>query len=208
MALPGGCSLQGCGGEVRDDPDLHKEQAHRLQPDFTQHDLCEDRDRRRLLGNSWRKGVASFLFGVVLKHGVFVVPTAEQAASASAGVQAKSRHEAIECAHALQLPLTRVKRPTVEGVSPPLDMWEHWRSSCRLTPLALQQQPLETALEVVLDILSTAEAGSLAAYRQIVLSGIETLVSGNRSLVRVSAKACGTHLSPHRTSAFSGCCFP
>ena len=53
-------------------PPFLKEQAHHLPVDFSKHDLCTDRDRHRLLGNSWHKGVASFLFKIVLEHGMFV----------------------------------------------------------------------------------------------------------------------------------------
>ena len=52
--------------------------ARHLTADFTQRESCEDRDRRRLLGNSWRGGGVSSLFNVVLKHGMFASPQAAQ----------------------------------------------------------------------------------------------------------------------------------
>ena len=58
-------------------PVFLKEQAHHLPADFTRHDLCSDRDRHRLLDNSWHKGVASGLFKTVLEHGMFVVENSD-----------------------------------------------------------------------------------------------------------------------------------
>ena len=88
-------------------PPFLTEQARHLPVDFSKHDLCTDRDRRRLLGNSWHKGVASFLFKIVLEHGVFVVE--DPGAQPSDPSQCSSVRETFAWVRGLQFPITTLE---------------------------------------------------------------------------------------------------
>ena len=144
-------------GKLEVAPPFLKEQAHHLPVDFTKHDLCSDRDRHRLLGNSWHKGVAAFLFQIVLEHGMFVVQ--EPGDQPSDPSQSSCVKEAFACVREWHFPITRVKTPVGSGVP-------HWDFSAQLQPVALQPLPLEPGLEVVLNIVSSrmlSEIQSLVA---------------------------------------------
>ena len=160
-------------------PPFLKEQAHHLPADFTKYETCTDRDWHRLLGNSWHKGVASFLFRIVLEHGMFVVEDPGKAPS-DPSQSSSSIKEALAGIRALKFPITRVKTPVFRGVPPATDMWDHWRGSECLQPDALQCLPLEPGLEVVLDIVSRLQAPALDSYRARVLSEVERLVQALR----------------------------
>ena len=159
-------------------PPFLKEQAHHLPADFTKHETCTDRDRRRLLGNSWHKGIASFLFRIVLEHGMFVVEDPGKAPSDPS--QSGSIKEALAGIRASKFPITRVKTPVFRRVPPATDMWDHWRGSEYLQPNASQSLPLEPGLEVVLDIVSRLQASALDSYRARVLSEVQRLVQALR----------------------------
>ena len=155
-------------------PPFLREQAHHLPADFTKHDSCSDRDRHRLLGNSWHKGVASFLYRIVLDYGMFVVE--DPGVEKSDPTKSSSVKEAFAWVCRLQLPLTRVKTPVFSGVPPATDMWSHWKSSALVHPVALQPLPLEPALGVILNIVSQTHALALASYRERILLDVERLV--------------------------------
>ena len=165
-------------GKLQVVPPFLKEQAHHLPPDFTKNDMCSDRDRHRLLGNSWHKGVASFLFKIVLDHGMFVVE--DHSARPADPSQSSSIKEVFAWARSLQLPITRVKTPVFVGVPPASDMWGHWEFSAHLQPAALQPLPLEPGLEVVLRTVSFIQAPALDLHRERMLGEIEHLVQSLR----------------------------
>ena len=170
-----------------------KEQAHGLPVGFTSGPSCSWRDRHRLLRNCWHRQVASFLFKLVLQHGVHRIESTAPGGEPKTHAAASTFEKALRAAREQSLPITRVRAPMGDDMYPAHDMWEHWCSSARVTPAALQPPTVEPS---ILHTLSRASEvrGHLPRHREVVIQGVAQLVAAMQSETDSWYEHCPAHV--------------
>ncbi|CAE7252463.1 DNMT3B [Symbiodinium sp. CCMP2592] len=171
--------VKGPDGALETVPIHLKEQAHLLPPDYTSA-APTLRDQRRLLSNSWHRGVASFLLKIVLQFGAHPIAQVAPEGELISASRTKDFHCILRAAREQPLPMTRMRAPVGVEMHPPKDMWEHWVGSAHVVPAALLPPSVEPAIEMTLQ--RAAQVGPhLRDHREAVLAGLRDLVAELRA---------------------------
>ena len=211
--------LRSSNGALVTAPITIKEQSHHLAAGWTSSEGCSSRDRHRYLGN--HRGVASFLFKLILTHGTVVggqcdvapvalsssVPSAEGISSCalpsepsgSARQSVPQWTKVLSDARALGLPITRERAPTSCGMPPSANMWEHWEHSQHMCHHAAQPPSLEPGLLITLRRAAQMNPRELRDHRSVVLQGTRSMIAE----LRVETDAWFAAVRPHVRQAYT-----
>ena len=180
-------------------PASTKERLHHYVPDYTACPKISDKDRHRLLGNSWHLGVATEVFRFSIMYGVRSLPGPHgQGSFDVAGVRDLASAENLARAH----PLLLQRLPSVidhVDMLPSEDMWGHWESSARAVHPLLQRPPLEPALEITLQRLLHFDHSRLESFRAQVIRDIQARKAEMQGLTREWFQS----LPPHVQNAYT-----
>ena len=176
-----------------------KEALHHFDRDFSLSPKVSEKDRHRLLGNSWHLGVAtemmrfSLLFGVRSLPGPYATDASEvsELRDLATAQQLASRH-----------PLSMQRQAETSAhidMQPAVDMWDHWQLSAGAVHPLHQRPTLEPAVELTLQRLLKFPPEGLEAFRRQVLCDIQ---SRKESLANLT-QAWFESLEPHVQQAYS-----
>ncbi|CAE6912084.1 DSK2B [Symbiodinium sp. CCMP2592] len=171
-----------------------KEALHHFDRDYSASPNVGEKDRHRLLGNSWHLGVATEILRFSLMYGVRTLPgpCAPEALDVS-----KLRDLASAEKLAGQHPLSMQRQPEMcdhVDMQPASDMWEHWELSASAVHPLYQRPHLDPAIELTLQRLLRFPADQLADFRGSVIRDIAARKVQMQGATRVWFDSLPTHV--------------
>ncbi|CAE7663318.1 rlmN1 [Symbiodinium sp. CCMP2592] len=150
-----------------------KEALHHFDRGFTAHPDNSEKDRNRLLGNSWHVGVAQNLLHFALKHGIVVLP-GPFGPSGSIASQMTDLASATRVASQEPLPVRRAAEMNEHAHMVPVQgMWEHWHAAYQAVHPALLPVVLDPGLELTIRRLTHLSPSRLTSLREQVIADIQ-----------------------------------
>ena len=151
-----------------------KEALHHFDRDYSSCPKVSEKDRHRLLGNSWHMGVATEMMRFSLLFGVRPLP-GPYAPDASDVSGVRDLESAQQLAGRHPLSMQRKAETSVHiDMQPAVDMWDHWHLSAEAVHPLHQRLTLEPAIELTLQQrLLKFKPERLAEFRRQVLCDIK-----------------------------------
>ncbi|CAE7487597.1 rlmN1, partial [Symbiodinium sp. CCMP2592] len=176
-----------------------KEALHHFDSGFSDSPSLTEKDRARLLGNSWHVDVAKHMLDFALRHGVITLPGPFGHSSKSAdGV--RDLRSAQKAAVAAPLPMSRASEMTEHvHMIPVSSMWEHWEASLHAVHPSLLHPHLDQGLEITVQRLVSLGPARVNQIRSQVIADILQL----RDQMSVITSEWYEGLAPHIKQAYT-----
>ena len=158
-----------------------------------------DKDRHRLLGNSWHAGTAHQVLDFAIRFGVIKLPGPFGAKGTDTS-KWQDLPSAAKSAASESLPMRRAAEMSAHAHMVPVQgLWEHWFESFRATHPCLLPPSLDPGLETTIQRLLDMGPERISSFRERVIAGIRS----RRDSMQAETSQWHAGLQPHIRRAYT-----